>query len=189
MLTEDDHHDIMAALGIRTPETVLRLAMMPPEMNTPEGDNPNYLFGTEGATYGGGRSMGPGSTTPITRIAPSANENVKFSDEDYLPLARTIQNKLNVFTPKLVPATEQEMFQQRFDALRNRLLPSDNVRIIPDNVMSALKKQDYLGFDRPGQALNALRDDLKAGKDIRKTWDFRSQDNDSLRQIMEYLAQ
>ena len=60
---------------------------------------------------------------------------------------------------------------------------------IPADILAALRTIGYLGFDRPGQALNALRDNLRQGKDIKEGWDLdHPQDAAAVKTIAEYLA-
>ena len=59
---------------------------------------------------------------------------------------------------------------------------------IPTDVLAALKSVGYLGFDRPGQALNALRDNIRQGKNFKEGWDLdQPQDAAAVKVIGDYL--
>jgi hypothetical protein len=60
--------------------------------------------------------------------------------------------------------------------------------LIPKPVIQALNKLDYLGFDTPGQAMRALRENLKAGHNPMDIWDLnRPEDAAHAKTIMDYL--
>ena len=66
--------------------------------------------------------------------------------------------------------------------------PAEARTAIPPELRDALRDADYLGFDRAGDALAALRADRNAGRDIRKEWDLgRPQDEPLVRAIENYL--
>ena len=95
--------------------------------------------------------------------------------------------------PDVMPAANQndpnfnKVTEEQFERLRDRLLGPKIRGTIPKEVMTSLKGLDHLGFDRPTDALNAIRDDIKRGVDPKKNWDIRPEDELMWRRIMNYI--
>ena len=82
---------------------------------------------------------------------------------------------------------EREAFDAKFEQLRDRLLGPKIRGTIPKEVMTSLKGLDHLGFDRPTDALNAIRDDIKRGADPKKNWDIHPEDELMWKRVMDYI--
>lgn len=59
---------------------------------------------------------------------------------------------------------------------------------IPADVRLALQSLDHLGFDNAGQALSAIREEIKAGRDWRKTWDAERPEDKSAADVIDEYA-
>lgn len=78
--------------------------------------------------------------------------------------------------------------ERRYEELRARLLPSSG-RPLPVDVIEASKKLDHLGWDYPGQAVRAIRQDYKLGgvDRVKSNWDIQPKDELDLQKILNYI--
>ena len=121
--------------------------------------------------FGGGGGGGFRSTRAIKPdVMPAANEN-----------------KPNVLEGQNLNTVPTEELKARFEELRDRLLGPKSRGTIPKEVMTSLKGLDHLGFDRPSDALNAIRDDIKRGVDPKKNWDIHPEDELMWKRIMDHI--
>jgi hypothetical protein len=97
--------------------------------------------------------------------------------------------------PDVMPAANEndpnfnKVTEEQFERLRDRLLGPKVRGTIPKEVMTSLRGLGHLGFDRPSDALNAVRDDIKRGVDPEKNWDIHPEDALMWKRVMDYIKE
>ncbi|MDE1830313.1 MAG: histidine phosphatase family protein [Thaumarchaeota archaeon] len=146
-----DHDHFLNGAESPGKEKTMQLAMNLNEPPVPtEGEIKDMRYGIPAA--------GAGKAFVMTRkinpdVMPAANENK------------------HPITQKVIQQMENDIVQQRLNEFRDKLL-SPKTRDIPEDVMKASKDLGHLGFDRAGQALQAIREDVSRGIDPHKNWDI-----------------
>jgi hypothetical protein len=120
--------------------------------------------------------------SPMVRILGRGGSQGALAEKDYPDITPHPVNDNSA----TAAAADKALLAHRYEEMRSRLLPP-RTKQIPSEVMGSLRRLGHLGFDRPADALNALREDKMMGVDSKKNWDIKPEDELDYQRIQKYL--